>query len=123
MIYIYTVPHTPDEMAKGIFMADTVATLENETVKTLGSTKLPTVQVETLKLKNIMNETIPMFQWNFRSAADLKLPILNDSADYQHRMQLRKMTATRDKSNDVQRCSTTALVLKSDALLLCKVSC
>jgi hypothetical protein len=50
-----------DKMAKGIFMADVVAALEYETVKTQGSTKLPTVQVETLELNNIMNEIIPMF--------------------------------------------------------------
>jgi hypothetical protein len=37
-----------DEMAKGIFMADAVAALEHKTVKTLGSTKLPIVQVETM---------------------------------------------------------------------------
>jgi hypothetical protein len=39
-------------------MADAVAALEHEAVKTLGSTRLPTVQVETLELKNIMNEII-----------------------------------------------------------------
>jgi hypothetical protein len=38
--------HDPDDMVKGIFMADTVAALENETVKTLCM-----VQVETLELK------------------------------------------------------------------------
>jgi hypothetical protein len=64
-------------MDKGIFMADTVAAFELETVKTLRSTRLPTVQVETLELKNIMNEIIPMNEWHFRSAADLKLLILN----------------------------------------------
>jgi hypothetical protein len=69
-----------DEMAKAL----AVAALEHETVKTLGSTRLPTVQVEALKLKNIMNKIKPMFQWHFRSAADLNLPILNDSAGYQH---------------------------------------
>jgi hypothetical protein len=56
-----------------------------------------------------MNEIIPMFQWHFRSAADLNLPILNDPADYQHQMQFKKMTATRDKANNVQRWPTTAL--------------
>jgi hypothetical protein len=50
-----------------------------------------------------------MFQWHFRSAADLNLPILNDPADYQHQMQFKKMTATRDKANNVQRWPTTAL--------------
>jgi hypothetical protein len=35
--------HNPDELAKGIFMADAVAALEHQTVKTLGSTRLPTV--------------------------------------------------------------------------------
>jgi hypothetical protein len=80
-----------------------------QNVKTLGSTRLPTVQVETLELKNIMNEIIPMLQWHFCSAADLNLPIVDNPADYQHRIQLRKMTATRDKSNGVQRWSTTAL--------------
>jgi hypothetical protein len=54
--------HNPDEMAKGIFIADTVAALEHKTVKILGSTRLPTVQVEILELKNIMNDIIPMFQ-------------------------------------------------------------
>jgi hypothetical protein len=52
----------PDKMAKGIFMADAVVTFEHETVMTLGSARIPTVQVETLELKNIMNEIIPMFQ-------------------------------------------------------------
>jgi hypothetical protein len=56
-----------------------------------------------------MNEIIPMNEWHFRSAADLNLPILDDPADYQHRMQLKKMTANRDKTNDAQRWSTTAL--------------
>jgi hypothetical protein len=50
-----------------------------------------------------------MFQWHFRSAADLNLLILDDPAGYQHRMQLKKMTATRDKASNVQRWSTTAL--------------
>jgi hypothetical protein len=48
-------------MAKDIFMADAVAALKHETIKTLGSTKLSTVQVETLELKNITNEIISMF--------------------------------------------------------------
>jgi hypothetical protein len=73
-------------MSKNIFTADVVAALEHETVKTLGSTKLPTVQVETLELKNTMNKLIPMLQWHFRSAYDLNLPILDDPADYQHQM-------------------------------------
>jgi hypothetical protein len=34
----------PDEIAKGIFMADTAAALEYETIKTLGSTRLPAVE-------------------------------------------------------------------------------
>jgi hypothetical protein len=93
----------PDEMAKGIFTADAVAALEHETIKTLGSTRLPAVQVETLDFKNIMNEIIPMFQWNFRSAADLYLIILHDPADYQHQMRLKKMTVTRDKANNMLR--------------------
>jgi hypothetical protein len=101
--------HNPDEMTKGVFMADAAAALEHEIVKTLGSYRLPSVQVETLELKSIMNEIIPMNEWHFRSAAELNLPILDDPADYQHRMQLRKMTATKDKSNDLQRWSTTAL--------------
>jgi hypothetical protein len=100
---------TPDGMAKGIFMGDAVAALENETVKTLGSIRLPTVQVETLELKNIMNEIIPMFKRHIRSAADLKLPIFNDPADYQHQMLFKTITATRDKANNVQRWSTMAL--------------
>jgi hypothetical protein len=70
----------PDEMAKGIFMADAVAAVEHETVKTLGSNKLPTVQVKTFELKNIMNKIIPIFQWHFCSAADLNVPILKDPA-------------------------------------------
>jgi hypothetical protein len=53
--------HNPDELAKSIFIVDTVAAPEHETSKTLGSTRLPTVQVETLEIKNIMNEIIPMF--------------------------------------------------------------
>jgi hypothetical protein len=63
--------YNPDEMVKDIFMAVVVAALKHETVKTLGSTRLPTVQAETLELKNIMNEIIPIFQLHFRSAADL----------------------------------------------------
>jgi hypothetical protein len=55
----------PNEMAKGIFMADAVAFIEHETVNTLGNTRILTVQVETLELKNIMNEIMPMFQWHF----------------------------------------------------------
>jgi hypothetical protein len=34
--------HNPDKMAKGTFMPDTVAALEHENVKTLGSIRLPT---------------------------------------------------------------------------------
>jgi hypothetical protein len=37
----------PDKMVKGIVMVDVVAALEHETVKTLGSTRRPAVQVET----------------------------------------------------------------------------
>jgi hypothetical protein len=47
-----------------------------------------------------------MNEWHFRPAADLNLPILDDPADYQHRLQLRKMIVNRDKSNNVQRWST-----------------
>jgi hypothetical protein len=43
--------NNPDELAKGIFMADTVAALEHETVKILGCIRLYTVQDETLELK------------------------------------------------------------------------
>jgi hypothetical protein len=43
--------HNPDEMAKGIFMADVVAALKYKIVKTLGSIRVPTVQVEPLELK------------------------------------------------------------------------
>jgi hypothetical protein len=39
--------HNFDEMAKGMFMADAEAALEHETVKTLVSTRLPMVQIET----------------------------------------------------------------------------
>jgi hypothetical protein len=70
----YERAQNPDEMAKGIFMADAVAALEYKTVKTLGSTRLSTVQVETLGLKNIMNEVILMFQWHFYSATDIICP-------------------------------------------------
>jgi hypothetical protein len=70
------------KMDKGIFMADAVAAFEHETVKSLGSTRLTTVQVKTLELKNIINEIIPLNEWHFRSADDLNLPILNDSANY-----------------------------------------
>jgi hypothetical protein len=79
--------HNPDKMDKGIFMADAVVTLKHETVKTLGSTRIFMVQVETLKLKKIRNEIIPMNVWHFRSEASLNLPILDDPADYQHRIQ------------------------------------
>jgi hypothetical protein len=98
-----------DEMVKDIYMADMVAALEHKNIKTIGNTRLPAVQVETLELKNIMNEIISMIPWHFRSAPDLNLPILNKSADYQHRMQLKNMTATRYKANNVQRWPTTAL--------------
>jgi hypothetical protein len=69
-------------MDKGIFMANAVAVLKHATVKTLGSIRLPAVQVETLKFKQIMNKIIPMNEWHFHSAADLNLPILDDLADY-----------------------------------------
>jgi hypothetical protein len=58
-----------------------------------------------------MNEIIPIFQWHFRSAADLNMPILHGPADYQYRVQLKKMTANRDKSNNVQQWSTMAVGL------------
>jgi hypothetical protein len=46
-------------MAKGIlFMADVVAALKHETIKTLGSTRLSTVKVKIMKLKNIINEIL-----------------------------------------------------------------
>jgi hypothetical protein len=61
-------------------MADVVAALKHETVKTLGSARLLTVQVEALKLKKIMN---------FCSAADLNLPVLDNPADYRHRVAVR----------------------------------
>jgi hypothetical protein len=98
--------HNPNEMAKGIFMVDALAVLENKTVKTLGSTRLITVQVATLELKNIMNEIILMNEWHFRTAVDLNLPILDDPANYQHQMQLGKITVNRDISNSVQPCSS-----------------
>jgi hypothetical protein len=47
-------------MAKGIFMADAVAALKHETVKTLGSTRLPMVLIETLELKNKINGIVLM---------------------------------------------------------------
>jgi hypothetical protein len=43
---------SPDKIDKGIFMADAVANFKLKTVKTLGSTRLPTVLVKTLELKN-----------------------------------------------------------------------
>ena len=49
----------PDEKAKGMFMADSVAALEHQTKTKLGKTRLPEIEVETLNLKNIMNEIIP----------------------------------------------------------------
>jgi hypothetical protein len=54
--------HSPDKMAQGMFIADAVASLEYEFVKTLGNTIIPTVQVKTLEFKNIMNEITSMFQ-------------------------------------------------------------
>jgi hypothetical protein len=71
-------------------MADAVAAFEHETVKTLGSTRLPSVQVETLKLKNIMNEIIPMNEWYFRSAYEAMvyhgpgIPCLSAQAEEQN---------------------------------------
>jgi hypothetical protein len=56
-----------------------------------------------------MNETIPMNEWHFRSEADLSLPIMDNPAHYQHQMQLKKMNANRNKVNNMQRWSTTAL--------------
>jgi hypothetical protein len=84
---------SPDEMDKSVFRADAVTAFEHEAVKTLSSTRLPTVQVETLECNNITNEIIPMNEWHFRSAADLNLPILDDSADYQHRSSLHQCTS------------------------------
>jgi hypothetical protein len=52
---------SPDKMDRGIFMADVVAAFKHETIKVLGST----FQVETLELKNIMNEIIPINEWLF----------------------------------------------------------
>jgi hypothetical protein len=43
-------------MAKGMFTTDVAAVLEHATVKTLGSTRLLAVQVETLELKNIITK-------------------------------------------------------------------
>jgi hypothetical protein len=53
--------HNPDEMAKGIFMVDVVSVLEQETIKTLGNTRLSMVQVETLELKKHNDLIILMF--------------------------------------------------------------
>jgi hypothetical protein len=50
--------HSPDKMGKSIFMADAVAALKHEAMNTLSSTRLPTLQVEALELKNIMNQII-----------------------------------------------------------------
>jgi hypothetical protein len=44
--------HNPNKMAKGMFMSETVAALDHETVKTLSSTRLSTAQVESLELRN-----------------------------------------------------------------------
>jgi hypothetical protein len=75
-----------DEMAKGIFILSTVAALEYATAKTQDSTKFFSIQVDTLKLKNIMNKTIPENQLHFRAPGDLNFPILDNQADYQHQM-------------------------------------
>jgi hypothetical protein len=61
-------------MDKAIFMTDVVAALKHKTIKTL----LPAVQVEALKLKNIMNEIIPKSRWYFYSATDLNMSMLDD---------------------------------------------
>jgi hypothetical protein len=66
-----------------MLMTDAVVALKHETIKTLGRARLPAVQIETLELKNITYEIILKGQVHFCSAADLNLPILNDSADYQ----------------------------------------
>jgi hypothetical protein len=54
-------------------LADKVAEGPRASNKTLGKTKLPTMHVDTLELKNIMNEIVPMYKWHFRSAHDLNL--------------------------------------------------
>ena len=99
----------PDQKATGMFMADAVAALEHKTKRKLGDTRLPEVEVETLEFKNILNEIIPMFEWHFRLANDHNSPVFDDPIDHQHRAQLKKMTTNRDKANNVQRWSTTAL--------------
>jgi hypothetical protein len=48
------------------------------------SSRLLTVQVETLELKNMINEIMPMNEWHFCSAAGLNLPIPDNPADVQH---------------------------------------
>jgi hypothetical protein len=40
-----------DKIAKCMLRTDVIAALKHKTVKTLGNTRLPTFQVETLKLK------------------------------------------------------------------------
>ena len=95
----------PSELDKAIFMADSVA---GGTSKPLGKLKLP-VQVDTLKLRNIMNEIIPLHHWHFRKADDHAVPILGDLMDHQHQAQLTKMTLRRDEANQVQRWTRTAL--------------
>jgi hypothetical protein len=54
----------------------------------------------------MINEIIPMGQWDFYLAANLILPIHDDLVDYQNRMQLKKMITKRDETNDVQKSST-----------------
>jgi hypothetical protein len=95
----------PSEFDKAIFMADAVA---GNSPKTLGSLHLP-VQQEDLDLRNILNEIIPMFKWHFRSAADPNAIIWDDPEMHQHHAQLKKMTASRDRFNNVQRWTKTAL--------------
>jgi hypothetical protein len=99
----------PSELDKGIFMADILADSANAPIKSLGSTRLPAVITETLSLTHIMDEIIPMYEWHLRSANDHNLPVLDDPMAYQHRAQLRQMTAKRDEANSTNRWSSTAL--------------
>jgi hypothetical protein len=95
----------------GIFLADLIAAnaKEHETVKSLGNTRLPPMEVETMVLHNIMNEIIPMYQWHLRSAVDTSIPILDDPLEHQHSVQLAAMTKLRDTENEVERWTTTSL--------------
>jgi hypothetical protein len=72
----------------------------------LGKTKLKTT-LNSLKLKNIMNEIIPLHHWHCRTADENKTPVLNDLTDYQDRASLKAMTEARDTNNTEQQWTST----------------